>query len=160
MATTSYNYQQIAAAFIVKNNRQGVIDVLVSNNLVANATVANLMTDAQLARILYNYYLKNGAVAYAGLLKQIPVRTDVPAGEKAEVESLASQLDITPPQGEAFRSSFQDVFNSVWTALVGKSETVTTPVVTVEEKASPLTIGLVIGGVAILAIIAWVVVKY
>lgn len=162
MATT-YNYQHIAAGFIVKNNRSGVINVLVSNGLISDMSAASLLTDSQLAKILYNYYSANGASAYGQLLRQIPLNTNKSSTELMDIEQLADRLDIAPAAtmpGVPTTQSFESIFNSIWEKLVGKSETVITPVVVVEQKASPVTIGLIIGGIAILAIIAWVVVKY
>lgn len=165
MAT--YNFQRIAASFIVKNNRAGVISTLVNNNLIADTSAGNRLTNNQLSDVLYSYYLTNGKVAYASLLNQIPVNEELSASENTILDAASNDmrnvLNIAPinnNDGVNRTIDFKSSAKSFWDLLVGASTSTVEPVVTTTTKASPLTIGLIIGGIGVLAIIAWVVIKY
>lgn len=166
MAKT-YNFQQIASTWIVKNNRTGVINALTENRLIANTGAGTSMTDMQLTSILYNYYLKNGGSSFANLLRQIPLNENLSQSEIASLENASSDiravLNIAPvqraPVGAITTQDFKSSVSQFWDLIVGGSETTVQPTVTTTTKTSPLTVGLIIGGVAVLAIIAYVIVK-
>lgn len=163
-----YNFQQIAAAWISKNNPDGVRGVLVSQGLVSDIATAARLSQGQLADILYKYYLSNGKAAYGQLLSVIPVNGDISATETAIINAASADIrrvfniqNVTSQNISAETTQdFSSGAKKFWDLLVGTSTSETSPTVTTSTKSSPLTIGLIIGGVAVLAIIAWVVVKY
>lgn len=165
-----YNFQQIAAAWISKNNPTDVRSVLVDKGIIANISVANSLSTVQLSNLLYQYYLKNGAATYGSLLRQIPVNENISESDTAIIQAATSDIESVlgissmPPvsnglpttqSSESFKSSAQ----KFWDLLVGGSTTTVSPVVTTTTKSSPLTIGLIIGGIAVVGILAWVIIK-
>lgn len=169
MAT--YNFQQIASAWIVKNNPDEVRRVLIEKGIVSSGT--NQMSPSILTAILYQYYLKNGGAAFGTLLSQIIPNENVTRNETLLLQQSISEIKTAYPN---LRTSTPVVTNTLatanvaasstsavkewWDLIVGASATVVAPTVTTVTKSSPITIGLIIGGIAILGILAWVIIKF
>jgi len=166
MAT--FNIQQIAAGWIVKNNSEGVKTALVQNGILANRTIANGLSLSQLASVLYTYYTKTGSAKYAELLISIPINENLSPEEDLQTQNAYDELLVSLGQSQPMQvasdariatTDFASTAKKFWDLLVGGTATTTAPVVTITTKASATTIGLIIGGVAILAIFAWVITK-
>lgn len=181
MATTkTYNFQQIAAGFIASNNPKGVSDVLIASGIISAADAASLTTK-DLVNKLYQYYLLNGTVKFISLLKLIPYNPN--AGNWTTDPTILNPLknDVQKIDAISGTSAFQTIStqgapttmdtspswlnwilganSSINGSLFGSTTTTTNPVVTTTTKASAVTIGMIIAGVLVLGIIAWVAVK-
>lgn len=171
----SYNFQQIAASWIAKNNPDGVRQTLINEGIIANNALAGSLTENQLAGLLYQYYVRQGAGAYAALLSKIPVNENLSATENAILEQSIIDVKtiLSVPLGapeninnglslqsaKISNETVKSVAKTFWDLIVGGSSTVISPDVTTTTKSSPLTIGLIIGGIAIVGILAWVILK-
>lgn len=171
MAINRYNFQRIAANWIVKNNPDAVRSVLVSNSLVAGMSTANNLTNNQLATLLYNYYMVNGKDAFADLMRQITPNENLNDSEIAllrnstnELRAIVPMVSMQPVMNTGITTqSSESVVSDVkqwWDLIIGTGQTTIAPTVTTQTKSSPVTIALIIGGIAVLGIIAWFVMKY
>lgn len=162
-------FPQIAAAFITANNPSAVKKAIVDAGIITDESKVDSLSEKELARIVYGVYLKNGAKNYAIFLKNIPLNRSA-NNWTTDVNKLKAMLNdmngLFPSYNEQQAMagvpttlSFGDVFNDVWDKIVGGTTIEKQPIVTQTTSASPMTIGLIIGGVAVLGIIAWVVIK-
>lgn len=169
MAT--YNFQQIASAWIVKNNPDEVRRVLIEKGIVSSGT--SQMSPTILTAVLYQYYLKNGGAAFGALLSQMIPNENVSRSEVLllqqsinEITSAYPNLRVSTPvvtntlSTASVAQSTTSVVKEWWNLIVGVTTTDVAPTVTTVTKSSPITIALIIGGIAVLAILAWVIIKF
>lgn len=174
-STKIVDFSLLAATWIVNNNPNGVRSAMVAQGIIANGVAANAMSRAQLVSSLYNYSKSRGKAAYANLLRSITPNDNISASESQtlsqatnDIRAVASANNImmAQPAGQTsatFREGDPSVAKKWWEELieviVGGSETVVPPVITTTTRTSPLAIGLIIGGVLVLGILAYVIVK-
>lgn len=161
ISTQTYNLQQILSGWIVNNNPAGVLMVLRQNGLVS--PTAN-PSKAEMANILYNYYLTNGSVAFISLLKQIPVNENISVEDKAalanayeEIRSSSSGNIVTayPSAARVSDQSTAKWWNDVIDIVLGTETTTVAPTVTTTTTTSPLVIGGLIAAVILVLGLAY-----
>jgi len=164
--STSIPLSAIPAIFISQNNPVGTRNSLVSAGIVANKQVANNMSEAQLANALYNFYLSKGSVSYANLLTGITPLKDGAGADNLvqavkEIKSVSAEPPMMKPIGQELQLFGSDWLKNAWNGLIGQSVTETAPStrIVTTTKASPLTIALILGGVLVLGIMAYVIIK-
>lgn len=170
MATTkTLSLPELAAAYAVANDPRQVREILVANGIIANITAANSLSDKQLVQTLISYYNSNGAAAYGNLLRQFtpnpntknwttdPNNTNAIVNDLQKIPAAASAIAQAQSgiQVQDFSCSW---CKSLWTGIVGGSETVTPPSVTntTVTTASPIVVAYVLAAVALVGILAWV----
>jgi hypothetical protein len=158
-SSAAYTFPQIAAAWISQNNPADVRRVLVENGLIVNMTAANNLNSDQLAKVLYMFSLKKGNQAYGNLLSKIVPNSNVTNSERETLSDAKQAIIQAFPYGGDSTFAIGDSVKDFWNSLVGQSTSTTAPTIITTTKASPVTIGLIIGGIAVLGIIAYIVVK-
>lgn len=161
------SFSELAAGYAVANDTPQVRRLLVANGLVANMAAANSLSQKQIANLLVSYSNTNGTDRYLQLLRQFSPNTSTPnwTNDSKLMSTAKSEIYAAVPQAAAIRASqnstlsSNDWFSSFLDAIEGSKTSVTAPVITTTTKASPVTIGLIIGGVLVLGIIAYVIVK-
>lgn len=164
------NFQRIATNWIVNNNPNGVRLALVTAGLISNVQTANSLSQKELATLVYNYYLTNGNSAFASFLRSIEPNYNIPYNEVIALRTATRELNTIVPSVVVGGSSngistlstgdsSVDDIKKWWDLIIGTGETNVAPTVTTTTKSSPVTIALIIGAIAVLGIIAWVVIK-
>lgn len=153
-------FPQLAISYMLANDPAQVRALLVSNGLVVNIAAANSLTDKQIADLLLNYYYTKGPSAFSALISQfVPNRltknwTTDPARISAGLTDVQRlNLVVTNPNAK------ESDLLTFWHAVVGGSSTVIPTTVTTTTATSPAAIGYVIGGVLVLAVLAYIVTK-
>lgn len=161
--TTSktYNLQQVLIGWIVNNNPSAVKGVLIDNSLISATSNPG---KAEMAKILYSYYLSNGNTALLAILKQVPVNPNTPESEKVALANAYDEI-ISANSGNRVsvyqsseRISDQSTdkwWNDVLDVVLGSSTTITQPVVTTTTTTSPLVIGALIAAVLLVLGLAY-----
>lgn len=162
MATRSITFQEIAAQYAVDNDINQVRQLLVSEGLIASMDIANTMSARQLVSLLLTYYINNGPDAYGMLLRKFtPNRATTNYTTNLTILNGASNdfTRLMGSNGSMAKTSFGDVISTFWEGLVSSSSSASTPVVTQSTSTSPVVVAYVIGGVLVLAVLAYVVLK-
>lgn len=156
----------IAAAYAMANDPVQFRALLVKKGIVANATVASKLTPKQLVSTVVSYYNTNGNAAGADLLSQfVPnPNTKNVTTNKAVVTQATADLGKVVPGLVTTSGNSGDLLDlswlqTGWNALVGSTTTTQNPVVTTTSSPSAITAAYIIGGVALVGILAYVVIK-
>lgn len=156
-------FQDLAASYAVANDPNQVRRLLVSEGLVTDIATANSLTPLQLKNLLLNVYTNSGPTAYGALLsKFVPNRnannfttnTILLTSVNNDLRKVLP-ISATP----SIQSTGGDIVTTIWNSFVKSSSTNNTPVITQSTSTSPVVVAYVIGAIAIVGILAYVVLK-
>lgn len=166
MATVkTVSLKQILGAYMVANDKEQTKRLLVEFGIVANMDVANSLSDKDLANAIAAYGETAGNAAFTNLVKSFVINRNANNWTTDEKIMAATIADLKAagysPATDPSARSFGDTLQQGIDWLTGSSTSTTNPVVSTSTttKASPVVIGAIIGGVLLVGILAYVVLK-